>query len=85
MTTIDAHDETVAEYPPHLDRRRTEQPPGAPINASCHTCGQTITLQLERTELVGDRVMHQCPFCRCWSMIRATDLALLLESQSVAK
>lgn len=65
------------------ERQRRNSSSDEVVRAPCRICGQTIALQLKRTELVDNRLTHQCPFCKRWSTIRATDLARLVESQSV--
>ena len=64
---------------PFVDRRQRSEPADGPVHAPCHACRETISLRLERLELVENRVFHQYPLCDAWSLIRSTDLHLLLE------
>ena len=62
-----------------VDRRQRRERSDGPVCAPCHACGEQITLRLERLELIQNRVLHQCPLCDASSLVRTTDLHLLLE------
>jgi len=68
-------------FPTQLDRRRREQPLGAPVMVVCHACGQPLALSMARLETVQGRVFHRCPYCEACSLIRSSDLAALEAQQ----
>lgn len=69
--------ESPGGFPPQLDRRRAEQPFGAPVIAVCRSCARPLTYLPERLETVQGRVFHRCPHCDACSLIRSTDVAAL--------
>ena len=64
---------------PFGERRRRSEALDGPVWTPCRACGEPITLRLERLELIQNRVLHRCPLCDAFSLIRSTDLHLLLE------
>ena len=65
-----------------VDRRLRRQSGDESTVVPCRICREWITLRLERLELLQNCVLHPCPRCGSRSLIRVTDLHLLLKSSS---